>query len=227
MVLILLGPPGAGKGTQCKRLAKALQIPHVSTGDLLRDNVRRDTGLGRRVKQIMDAGCLVSDVLIMDMLGQRIEQSDCAGGFILDGFPRNRKQAEALDIYLAALNQRSSLLVLRLVVPQRALLTRLAARHICLFCGAGYSSSAQAPRVAGRCDFDGSSLIVREDDRRETILERLRIYEQQISPIVCHYSQHDAVLEVDGDRPVDEVTAGLLRGIRLRCGEVEKSDCEG
>lgn len=222
MVLILLGPPGAGKGTQCKRLVEALQIPHVSTGDILRDNVRRGTELGCRVKGIMDAGGLVPDALILDMLGERITQSDCSGGFVLDGFPRTREQAESLDQYLSTVSGPAALVV-RLTVPQPSLLKRLSTRHICPSCGAGYSSSVQPPRAPGQCDVDGSSLMAREDDREETILERLRIYEQQISPIVGHYSQNDAVLEVDGNRPVEEVTAEIQRVIRFKRGGVAKA----
>ena len=215
-ILILLGPPGAGKGTQCKALAEALRIPHISTGDILRDNDRRDTELGRDVRKIMKNGNLVPDILMLNMLAARIAGVDCAGGFILDGFPRTQDQAESLDLHLSkqvGLEQRSQPFVIRLVVGGRSLLNRIAGRQICPACRTIYGTYLCRPCVSGKCDVDGAGLVVREDDREETILERLRIYEQQILPIVEHYSKHGSVREIDGDRVADDVTAEILRAM--------------
>ena len=165
----------------------------------------------------MDSGSLVPDTLVLDMLSERIAQPDCGRGLILDGFPRNRGQAEWLDLCLNGLNQRSTPLVIRLAVSLPSLLRRLAARSICPVCGVGYSTSVRPPRVPGKCDGDGSPLVARKDDREETILERLRIHEPQISPIVGHYSEHDAAWDIDGDRSVEEVTAEILSTIGLAC----------
>ncbi len=216
MVLILLGPPGAGKGTQCQKLVEALRIPHISTGDILRAHVRGDTEVGRRVKGIMDEGNLVSDALVWEMLSDRIAQSDCARGFLLDGFPRTREQAESLDSYLSQWNgpkRNPHPIVVRLVVSQKSLMQRLAGRQVCPSCGAGYSAHLRPAQVAGKCDVDGTPLIIRGDDRAAVTFERQRVYESQITPILGHYSKRDAVLEIDGDRPAPKVTEEILNSI--------------
>jgi adenylate kinase len=214
LVLILLGPPGAGKGTQCQKLVEALRIPHISTGDILRSHVRQDTEVGRRVKAIMDQGNLVSDALVWEMLSDRVAESDCARGFLLDGFPRTREQAESLDSYLRKGRKcEPNAIVVRLMVSQKSLLQRLAGRQICPSCGAGYSAHLRPAGVAGKCDVDGSPLIIRGDDRAAVTFERQRVYESQIIPILGHYSKHDAVLEIDGDRPAPTVTEEILNSI--------------
>jgi adenylate kinase len=216
VVLIVLGPPGAGKGTQCKMLAGVLRVPHISTGDILRDNICRDTRLGRGVKKIMEDGRLVPDDHVMNMLIERIEEGDCAGGFVLDGFPRTPEQAALLDLCLSEQEdkkQSSRQLVVRLVVSQHCLLKRLAGRQICPVCQTVYGIHQHQPRTPGKCDADGCSLIARQDDREKTIAERLRNFEEQISPIIAHYAKHGCVLEIDGDRSAHEVTSGILRAI--------------
>jgi adenylate kinase len=216
MVLILLGPPGAGKGTQCQKLVEALRIPHISTGDILRAHVRQDTEVGRRVKGIMDEGNLVSDALVWEMLSDRIAQSDCARGFLLDGFPRTREQAESLDSYLSlwnGLKRNPHPIVVRLVVSQKSLLQRLASRQVCPSCGTGYGAHLRPSKVAAVCDIDGTTLMIRGDDRAAVTFERQRVYESQIVPILGHYSKRDAVLEIDGDRPAPAVTEEILNSI--------------
>jgi adenylate kinase len=219
IVLIVFGPPGAGKGTQCNRLAHALQVPHISTGDLLREQVLHRTALGRQAKEAMVQGVLLADSLVFDMLARRVAEADCARGFILDGFPRTLEQAELLERHLSgpSLNRedrRLTLIMARLVVGNALLLRRLSGRRICPVCASIFNLHTQPPRLEGLCDRDGSLLVVRDDDRNETIVERLRLYERQALPIVRHYAQHAALLQVDGERPVESVTAETLRAIR-------------
>jgi adenylate kinase len=217
LVLILLGPPGAGKGTQCKKLVESLHTPHISTGDILRDNIRRETELGRKVQEVMASGRLVSDDLVLKMLADRTQAEDCSRGFLLDGFPRTPAQAKMLDDFLAERTRDGvscSLLVIRLVVNQPTLLKRLSGRQHCPACRKIYSADLRPPQLPGLCDFDGSKLVIREDDREETILKRLCIYEQQISPIVEHYTRVGGVAEIDGDRLVEEVSADIIGTIQ-------------
>jgi adenylate kinase len=221
-ILILLGPPGAGKGTQCKRLADTLRIPHISTGEILREHVRQNTVIGRYVKETMSTGSLVPDDLVLEILAERIQESDCVSGFIVDGFPRTQEQAQLLDKRFSIPAGRISPLVVRLVVPHGVLLERLATRYICPACGTGYNKSALSPRVTGKCDHDGISLVVREDDRYETVFGRLRIYEEEISPILEHYSQHCPILHIDGNCLIDDVTSEILQGIERKQEEIFK-----
>jgi adenylate kinase len=216
MVLIVLGPPGAGKGTQCQILSQKLRVPHISTGDILRDQIRRATRLGRRVKETIEDGGLVADELVMNLLLARIDESDCARGFILDGFPRTREQASLLDLSLSTqerAKQSMGRLVVRLVVSQRCLVRRLAGRQVCPSCQTVYGAHFHRPQVPDYCDKDASFLAMREDDHEETIVERLRNFDEKIFPIVAHYATHDCVLEIDGDRPPDEVTAAILQAL--------------
>lgn len=212
IVLVILGAPGAGKGTQCARLAQTLAIPHVSTGNILRNHINRRSDLGVCVKEIVDIGGLVPDSLMLDVLDQRIRHSDCAEGFILDGFPRTQAQAVALDSRHAA-SGKIATLAIHLIVSEGALLGRLAARQVCPSCGVSYGDCGEPPKTLGICDLDGSTLVVRVDDVADTVRRRLLNYQQQISPIIEHYSSCGALLTVDGDQATHSVTAEVLKEI--------------
>ena len=213
--IILVGAPGSGKGTQAKRIAQVLGVPQISTGDLLRDNVSRGTELGRKAKQAMDRGELVSDQLVCDMVAERLRHSDCAKGCILDGFPRTVSQAEWLDQYLESKFAQPAKppIVIQLGVEYNSLLQRLTGRRTCPTCGRIYNIYLQPPRVAGVCDIDGGVLHTRRDDREEVIIERLKAYEQQTLPLADYYRRGGRLLEVAGDLAPDDVTAEALKAI--------------
>lgn len=214
--VVLLGPPGAGKGTQSKRLMQRYEIPQISTGDILRDNVQRGTELGRAAKAVMAEGGLVSDKLVCDMVRERLLQPDCKRGYILDGFPRTAAQAGWLDALLEETffdnprPTRAMPIVVRLDVDYNELLLRIAGRRSCPSCGRIYNVHFQAPKVDGVCDLEGSSLVAREDDRLEVIKSRLEAYEKQTRPVADYYERTRRLVSVNGDLPMDEVTAKLF-----------------
>jgi adenylate kinase len=207
--VILLGPPGAGKGTQAQRIAERYQIPHLSTGDMFRDHVSRGTDLGRRAKPLMERGELVPDDIVLGMVDDRIAQPDCANGFVFDGFPRTLAQAEALEQVLAR-NQFGLVLVLHIVVPADLLLRRLTGRRICKARGHIFNVFERPPKREGVCDFDGSELIHRADDTESVIGERLAAYERQTRPLVDFYKGRGLLKAVDGTGDIDRVTASVL-----------------
>lgn len=209
MNIIFLGPPGAGKGTQSKRLEARYGIAQVSTGDMLRAEVRAGTDVGREAKALMDAGKLVPDSIIVTMLESRIQQPDCATGFILDGFPRTVAQAEALDHALERL-QRKIDVVLVLEVDEAALVDRIAGRFSCAKCGASYNEVFKPTKVAGTCDVCGShDFVHRADDNRETVASRLASYRKETLPLLPYYEERVKVAFVDGMAPIEEVSAQI------------------
>ncbi|HEY2282968.1 MAG TPA: adenylate kinase [Solirubrobacteraceae bacterium] len=203
--LILLGPPGAGKGTQAERLREDFGLPHVSTGDMLRAQVAADSELGVQAKRYMDAGELVPDEVIIDMIVQRVSDADAGDGFLLDGFPRNEAQADALAQALGGLDRRLTA-VLAIEVPDEELVRRLSGRRVCVKNPAHiYHVDFDPPKHEGICDQDGSRLIQRDDDREETIRRRLEVYHRQTEPLIGYYEGTGQLRSFDGCRNADEV----------------------
>ncbi|MFZ0480635.1 MAG: adenylate kinase [Terriglobales bacterium] len=212
--VILLGPPGAGKGTQAKHIVEHYGIPQISTGDLLRDHVARGTSLGLEAKAIMDRGELVPDELMYGIVAHRLREPDCRRGFILDGFPRTAAQAGWLDAFLRKEFFENSRMcppvVIQFVVDYTQLLLRLTGRRTCPTCGRLYNIHFQPPRVDELCDLDGSQLMARNDDRSEIITERLDAYEKQTKPLVEYYRLQERLVAVNADRAMPEVTAQVF-----------------
>jgi len=217
--IILVGPPGAGKGTQAKKIAEIYGVPQISTGDILRANVAQATELGRKAKEIMARGDLVPDDLVNAMVADRLKQQDCVRGCILDGYPRTVGQAEWLDGHLKDKffdsNKGRALppIVIEVKVGYNDLLQRLTGRRSCPTCGRIYNVHYQPPSVDGVCDLDGSKLVLRPDDREEVIAERLKAYEKQTRPLVDYYQKSGRLRTVNGDQPIDAVMAEILRAI--------------
>lgn len=208
--VVFLGPPGAGKGTQARRVARHLHIPHISTGDLFREQVSQGTPLGLRAKTLMERGELVSDDVVNEMVRQRLAEPDCAKGFLLDGYPRTLAQADALE---EMLRQRGcgSPVVVNLRVSYNVLVNRLGGRRICPVCQRTYNLVSQPPRNDSVCDDDGASLQQRPDDREEAIRERLSAYEAQTAPLLEYYKKEGRLYEVNADRSPEKITDELLR----------------
>lgn len=217
--IVLLGPPGAGKGTQSKRLSEHYGIPQISTGDLLRENVQRGTDLGIKAEANMSRGELVPDNLVCDMVAWRLRDSDCERGFILDGFPRTGTQAGWLDAFLKLQflenpkRHMCSPIVVRFDVDYNKLSLRLTGRRTCPACGRIYNVHLQPPLLDEVCDVDGTGLVIRDDDRHEVIRERLAAYDRQTMPVAQYYELEGRLVAVNADRPVDEVTAHLFQEI--------------
>jgi adenylate kinase len=213
MYLVLLGPPGSGKGTQAERLKEQLGLPHVASGDLFRENIGNETELGLLAQGYIDRGQLVPDDVTIAMVRERLQQPDCHDGVILDGFPRTLAQAETLDKMLAS-GGRALTGVLYINVPDEELVRRLSGRRICRQCQAPYHTVFSPPAEEGVCDECGGRLYQRDDDRPETLRARLKVYHQQTSPLIDYYRQAGLLVEVDGARDIETVNAALLDAIR-------------
>ena len=209
MRLILLGPPGAGKGTQAQRIVEKYGIPQLSTGDMLRAAVSAGTDVGKRAKAVMDAGNLVSDEIVNAIVSERIDQADCAKGFILDGYPRTLVQADAVEAMLKSKGTALDV-VIEFQVDDKVLVDRIAGRYTCANCGAGYHDTAHKPRVAGVCDKCGSTQFKRRaDDNAETVATRLQDYYKKTAPLIGYYHAKGLLKSVDGMAEIDEVTASI------------------
>jgi len=210
MNVILMGPPGAGKGTQAKRIARKLNIPHISTGDMLREAVAAGTDLGLKVKEIMDKGLLVPDDLMIELVRERLAREDTRNGFILDGFPRTVEQAMALDKMLDELEKEIDVALL-VDADEEEIVERISSRRVCPECGRVYNLLTLRPEVEGYCDNDGSKLIQRDDDRPQTVRARYRVYSDKTAPVIRYYSGEKGILvRVDGSGEIDTVTAEIV-----------------
>ncbi len=212
MYVILFGAPGVGKGTQAAILAEKTGLVHITTGELFREAIRQETELGKQAKVYYDQGQLVPDHLTIAMLLERLSQGDCAGGCILDGFPRTLEQATALDEALAR-EGRAIDKVVYIQAPQDELLSRLSGRWNCRQCGSVYHERFQPPREAGRCDQCGGELYQREDDKPETARRRLEVYAQQTAPLIDYYRERGKLVEIDGHKSVEDVAENLLAAV--------------
>ena len=204
MKIVMLGAPGAGKGTQAEKLASKYGLPHVSTGDIFRKNIKEGTELGKEAKSYMDAGALVPDELTVRLLLDRVSNDDCDLGYILDGFPRTIPQAEALDRELAKLEGKIDFAI-NVEVPDDNIIERMSGRRACLKCGATYHLQYIPPKQEGICDECGSELVIRDDDKPETVKKRLATYHEQTQPLVDYYKKQGVYHEVDGTKDVDSV----------------------
>jgi adenylate kinase len=210
--LVLFGPPGVGKGTQAERLKDELQIAHVATGDLFRDNLKRETELGQLAKSYMDRGALVPDEVTIGMVRERLKEADTQNGVLFDGFPRTVAQAEALDKLLGERGGRIEK-VLFIHAPDSVLLDRLGNRWTCKKCGAVYNLNSKPPKVAGVCDLCGGELYQRPDDNLETQRKRIEVYAAQTAPLIEHFDQKGMLARIDGQQPIEKVTADVRAAI--------------
>ena len=209
MKIIMLGAPGAVKGTQAKQIADRYNIPHISTGDIFRANIKNGTELGKKAKEFMDQGLLVPDELTCDLVMDRIQQDDCKNGFILDGFPRTIPQAEALTAALDHINQKMDFAI-DVDVPDENIVNRMSGRRACLNCGATYHIVSIPTKVEGICDRCGSEVVLREDDKPETVQKRLNVYHEQTQPLIEYYAAQNILKTVDGTQPMEKVFADII-----------------
>ncbi|MBO5469260.1 MAG: adenylate kinase [Lachnospiraceae bacterium] len=210
MKIIMLGAPGAGKGTQAKMIAAKYNIPHISTGDIFRANIKNGTELGAKAKEYMDKGLLVPDELVVDLVIDRFKEPDCKNGYVLDGFPRTIPQAEALDKALTAIGE-SVDYAINVEVPDENIVRRMGGRRACVGCGATYHIVYSPTKVEGKCDTCGSDLIIRDDDKPETVQNRLAVYHEQTQPLIDYYTNKGIIAEVDGTQDMNDVFAAIVK----------------
>lgn len=209
MKIIMLGAPGAGKGTQAKRIADRYKIPHISTGDIFRANIKNGTELGNKAKAFMDQGLLVPDELVVDLVVDRVKQEDCVNGYVFDGFPRTIPQAEALDNALNVISEKIDYAV-NVEVPDENIVSRMSGRRACINCGATYHLVHIPTKVEGICDTCGNELVFRDDDKPETVLKRLNVYHEQTQPLIDYYQGKGILVEVDGTKDMAEVFDAIV-----------------
>ena len=210
MKIIMLGAPGAGKGTQAKKIAEKYKIPHISTGDIFRANIKNGTELGIKAKTYMDQGLLVPDELVVDLVVDRVKQEDCANGYVLDGFPRTIPQAEALDTALDAIGEKIDYAI-NVEVPDENIVRRMSGRRACVACGATYHLVHIPPKTEGLCDTCGKELILRDDDKPETVEKRLNVYHDQTQPLIDYFTKKNVLVEVDGTVDMADVFAAIVK----------------
>ena len=210
MKIIMLGAPGAGKGTQAKKIAEKYAIPHISTGDIFRANIKNGTELGQKAKGYMDQGLLVPDELVVDLVADRVKQGDCKNGYVLDGFPRTIPQAEALDHALAEMGEKMDYAI-NVEVPDENIVNRMSGRRACVDCGATYHIVDAPTKEDGVCDNCGGSLILRDDDKPETVKKRLGVYHDQTQPLIDYYTNAGILKEVDGTIEIEDVFGEIVK----------------
>ena len=210
MKIIMLGAPGAGKGTQAKKLAAKYEIRHISTGDIFRANIKEGTELGTKAKGYMDQGLLVPDELVIDLVVDRLTWEDAAAGYVLDGFPRSIPQAKALTDALAAKGEKVDYAI-DIEIPDENIINRMGGRRACVSCGATYHIVNIPPKVEGKCDVCGAELILRDDDKPETVKKRLDVYHEQTQPLIDYYEEEGVLRAVDGTLEMDEVFAEIVK----------------
>ena len=215
MKIIMLGAPGAGKGTQAKLIAEKYNIPHISTGDIFRANIKEGTELGKKAKTYMDKGELVPDELVVDLVVDRVAKDDAKNGYVLDGFPRTIPQAEALDAALAKLGDKVDYAI-DVDVPDENIINRMSGRRACVACGGTYHIVHIPTKVEGICDACGGELILRDDDKPETVKNRLNVYHEQTQPLIDYYKGQDILVEVDGTQNMDDVFTDILKVLGVK-----------
>lgn len=212
MRLVLLGPPGVGKGTQASAIVEKYNIPHISTGDIFRANIKEGTELGKEAKEYMDKGLLVPDGLVVSIVKDRLSKDDCKDGFLLDGFPRTENQAEVLEEELLKMGIKLNKVV-NIEADKEILIQRAVGRRICKECGGSYHVSFNPPKVAGICDLDGGTLYQRDDDNEETVATRIEVYLNQTQPLISFYEKRGLIVNIDGTKPIDETFNAIVEAL--------------
>lgn len=214
MKVIMLGPPGAGKGTQSKRIAEKFNIPHISTGDIFRKAIKEKTPLGEKAVDYLEKGLLVPDEIVVGIVEERLKESDCSKGFVLDGFPRTMDQVKGLEDFMANSGIKLDYVV-NIQVDQEALIERFTGRRMCQNCGATFHINYNPPKTQGTCDKCGADLIIRKDDQIETVKKRLEVYDESTAPLIDFYKSKNLLVDIDGSKPIDDVFGDIdsrLRG---------------